>query len=175
MVPFPGCGPGAGTHWRTAVSDTDRIVSVDLDERTVARRGPEIERERKVAIYDLVEENRFSLEGRDAAGPYALHLSIEDNRLLFDVRSEAGDPVITIGLSLSPFRKVVKDYWHICESYYEAIKNAMPSRIEAIDMARRGIHNEGSDLLRERLKGKVDLDDNTARRLFTLLCVLHLR
>jgi len=157
------------------MSDTDRIASVELDERTVARRGPEIERERKVAIFDLIEENRFALIGKDAAGPYALHLSIEDNRLLFDVRSEAGEPVVVIGLSLSPFRKVVKDYWQICESYYEAIKHAMPSRIEAIDMARRGLHNEGSDLLRERLDGKVDVDDNTARRLFTLLCVLHLR
>lgn len=157
------------------MSDTDRIISVELDERTVARRGPEIERERKVAIFDLLEENRFALEKGEAAGPYKLVLSIEDNRLLFDVRHEDDTPVVTIGLSLSPFRKVVKDYWQICESYYEAIKHGMPSRIEAIDMARRGLHNEGSDVLRERLKGKVDLDDNTSRRLFTLLCVLHLR
>lgn len=157
------------------MNTTDRVCAVTLDEGTVARRGPEIDRERKVAIFDLVEENQFVLEGRESAGPYALHLSIADNRLVFDVRREDGSPVVAIGLSLSPFRKVVKDYWQICESYYEAIKHAMPSRIEAIDMARRGLHNEGSDLLRERLVGKVALDDNTARRLFTLLCVLHLR
>ncbi|MEQ8246218.1 MAG: UPF0262 family protein [Alphaproteobacteria bacterium] len=157
------------------MSDADRIVSVTLDDRTVARRGPEIERERKVAIFDLIEDNTFELEGRAPQGPYALQLSIEDNRLVFDVRTEDASPVVAIGLSLSPFRKIVKDYWQICESYYDAIKHAMPSRIESIDMARRGLHNEGSDLLRERLTGKVALDDNTARRLFTLLCVLHLR
>jgi uncharacterized protein (UPF0262 family) len=157
------------------MNDNDRVSAVTLDERTVARRGPEIERERKVAIFDLVEENTFALEGREPVGPYALHLSIEDNRLMFDVRQEDQTPVVAIGLSLSPFRKVVKDYWQICESYYEAIKHAMPSRIESIDMARRGLHNEGSDLLRERLEGKVAVDDTTARRLFTLLCVLHLR
>ena len=128
-----------------------------------------------MAIFDLVEDNTFALDGRVTQGPYALHLSIEDNRLVFDVRTEDAAPVVAIGLSLSPFRKVVKDYWQICESYYDAIKHAMPSRIEAIDMARRGLHNEGSDLLRERLAGKVAVDDNTARRLFTLLCVLHLR
>ena len=152
----------------------DRICAVTLDERTVARRGPEIERERKVAIFDLIEENEFAVEGR-RDGPYALHLSIVDNRLMFDIRREDETPLVAVGLSLSPFRKVVKDYWQICESYYEAIKHATPSRIEAIDMARRGLHNEGSDLLRERLLGKVTLDDNTARRLFTLICVLHLR
>ncbi len=157
------------------MSDADRIVAVTLDDSTVARRGPEIDRERKVAIFDLVEDNTFTLDGRVSQGPYALHLSIEDNRLVFDVRTEDAAPVVAIGLSLSPFRKVVKDYWQICESYYDAIKHAMPSRIEAIDMARRGLHNEGSDLLRERLAGKVAVDDNTARRLFTLLCVLHLR
>lgn len=157
------------------MSDADRIVAVTLDDRTVARRGPEIDRERKVAIFDLVEDNTFALDGRVTQGPYALHLSIEDNRLVFDVRTEDAAPVVAIGLSLSPFRKIVKDYWQICESYYDAIKHAMPSRIESIDMARRGLHNEGSDLLRERLAGKVAVDDNTARRLFTLLCVLHLR
>jgi len=156
------------------MSEMDRICAVTLDERTVARRGPEIERERKVAIFDLIEENEFAVEGR-RDGPYALHLSIVDNRLMFDIRREDETPLVAVGLSLSPFRKVVKDYWQICESYYEAIKHATPSRIEAIDMARRGLHNEGSDLLRERLVGKVTLDDNTARRLFTLICVLHLR
>jgi uncharacterized protein (UPF0262 family) len=156
------------------MSNTDRICAVTLDERTVARRGPDIERERKVAIFDLIEENVFALEGRQT-GPYALHLSIVDNRLMFDIRREDESAVVAIGLSLSPFRRIVKDYWQICESYYEAIKHATPSRIEAIDMARRGLHNEGSDLLRERLVGKIAVDDNTARRLFTLICVLHLR
>ena len=104
------------------MNDNDRVSAVTLDERTVARRGPEIERERKVAIFDLVEENTFALEGREPVGPYALHLSIEDNRLMFDVRQEDQTPVVAIGLSLSPFRKVVKDYWQICESYYEAIQ-----------------------------------------------------
>ena len=156
------------------MNDMDRICAVTLDERTVARRGPNIERERKVAIFDLVEENEFTLEGHED-GPYALHLSIVDNQLMFDIRREDETLVVAVGLALSPFRKVVKDYWQICESYYEAVKHATPSRIEAIDMARRGLHNEGSDLLRERLSGKVTVDDNTARRLFTLLCVLHLR
>ena len=156
------------------MTDIDRIYAVTLDERTVARRGPDIERERKVAIFDLIEENEFALEGRKD-GPYAIHLSIVDNRLMCDIRREDETPVVAVGLSLSPFRKVVKDYWQICESYYEAVKHATPSRIEAIDMARRGLHNEGSDLLRKRLFGKVTVDDNTARRLFTLLCVLHLR
>ncbi|MBM3505818.1 MAG: UPF0262 family protein [Alphaproteobacteria bacterium] len=154
---------------------SDRIVKIDLDERTIARRSPDIERERAVAIYDLLEANRFALIDRGGGGPYHLKLSIEQNRLLLDVRSTADEPMIVFGLSLSPFRKVVKDYWEICESYYEAIKVANPSRIEALDMGRRATHNEGSDLLQGRLSGKVDLDQETSRRLFTLICVLHLR
>ena len=150
----------------------DRICAVTLDERTVARRGPEIERERKVAIFDLIEENEFAVEGR-RDGPYALHLSIVDNRLMFDIRREDETPLVAVGLSLSPFRKVVKDYWQICESYFNAVKTMPPSQIETIDMARRGIHNEGARILAERLEGKAEVDNDTARRLFTLVCVLH--
>lgn len=152
----------------------ERLIRVTLDERTVARRSPDIEQERKVAIFDLLEENHFAPIGDDR-GPYALRLAIEDSRLILDISDEAEARITVFGLALSPFRRIVKDYWEICESYYEAIRSATPSRIEAIDMGRRGLHNEGLDILRERLKGKIDIDDNTARRLFTLLCVLHLR
>ncbi len=153
---------------------TDRIARVTLDERSVVRRSAEVEHERAVAIYDLIEENRFALiDG--PLGPYSLRLSIEENRLVLDIRSELEDPLFKLVLSLSPFRKIVRDYFAICESYFEAIRKASPSQIEAIDMGRRGLHNEGADLLRERLAGKVDLDPNTARRLFTLVCVLHIR
>ena len=151
-----------------------RIAKVTLDERTVLRRSPEVEHERAVAIFDLIEENFFSPVGENG-GPYSLHLGIEENRLIIDVRSESDDPLGKVILALSPFRRIVKDYFQICESYYHAIKVSSPSQIEAIDMGRRGLHNEGSDLLRERLAGKIDLDNNTARRLFTLICVLHIR
>ncbi|MSO65286.1 MAG: UPF0262 family protein [Alphaproteobacteria bacterium] len=156
------------------MSDYHRVVEVTLDEQTVARRGPDIEQERKVAIYDLLEQNHFSPIER-AAGPYHLTLSVADNRLLLDICTTEDNPIVVFGLALSPFRKVVKDYWDICEGYFQAIKVANPSRIEAFDMGRRAAHNEGSDLLRERLKDKVELDHETARRLFTLICVLHLR
>ena len=151
-----------------------RISEIKLDERSVVRRSPDVEHERAVAIYDLIEENYFAPEGHEG-GPYHLHLSIEENRLLFDVRDEAEAEVAAVTLPLLPFRRIVKDYFQICEVYYDAIKTASPSRIEAIDMGRRGLHNEGSELLRERLTGKIDLDFNTARRLFTLVCVLHIR
>lgn len=153
---------------------TNRIARVTLDERSVVRRSPEVEHERAVAIYDLTEENSFCLvEG--PAGPYDLSLGIEDNRLVLDIGNENAEPVAKHILSLTPFRRIVKDYFTICESYYEAIKRSSPSQIEAIDMGRRGLHNEGAELLRERLAGKIDLDSNTARRLFTLICVLHIR
>lgn len=151
-----------------------RIASLVLDERTLIRRHADIEHERKVAIFDLLEENSFALKN-GAQGPYALRLAIEEGRLVFDVAREGGEPLTRIGLALGPFRHVVKDYFQMCESYFQAIKTASPSRIEAIDMGRRGIHNEGSELLRERLAGKVELDLATARRLFTLICVLHIR
>lgn len=153
-----------------------RLVDVQLDERSLVRRNADIEHERKVAIFDLLEQNVFSPIGAHAEqGPFALMLSIEENRLSFDIRDAATQPLGKIILALSPFRKIVKDYFEICESYFDAIKHATPSKIETIDMARRGVHNEGSQLLMERLKGKIDTDFETARRLFTLICVLHIR
>ena len=153
-----------------------RIVSLNLDEKTVVRRSPEVEHERAVAIYDLLEDNRFAPLGHDDGGPYDLRLSVEDHqRLVMDIKSENGDPVERLTMSLAPFRRIVKDYFHICESYFDAIKRLTPSQIETIDMARRGLHNEGSEMLTERLRDKVDMDSDTARRLFTLICVLHIR
>jgi uncharacterized protein (UPF0262 family) len=151
-----------------------RISKVSLDERTVVRRSAEVEHERAVAIFDLIEENSFSPVDC-AGGPFSLHLSIEENRLVLDIRTEDENPVGRILLALGPFRRVVKDYFTVCESYYAAIKTASPSQIEAIDMGRRGLHDEGAELLRERLGGKIEIDTNTARRLFTLICVLHIR
>ena len=153
---------------------SERIANITLDERTMVRRSPEVEHERQVALFDLLEENVFSPEG-DFKGPYSIHLSIEENRLIFDIRDESDSPLIAVALSLTPFRRIVRDYFAICESYFEAIKTASPAKIEAIDMGRRGLHNDGSELLRERLKGKVEVDFDTARRLFTLICVLHIR
>ena len=151
-----------------------RLVAVTLDEDTIGRTTPDIEHERDVAIYDLIETNHFSLDGK-GAGPYRLHLALIDNRLVFQVADEAGAPMGAFLLSLTPFRKLIKDYFLVCESYFEAIKTAPPSRIEAIDMGRRGLHDEGSELLMARLKGKITVDSDTARRLFTLLCALHWR
>ena len=149
-----------------------RLVAVTLDEETIGRSNPDVEHERQVAIYDLLERNFFAPSGDDG-GPYALHLSVTGNRLVFDVREENGKPVIAHLLSLTPLRRIVKDYYTICDSYYQAIRTATPDKIEAIDMGRRGVHNEGSRILMERLKGKIAVDVDTARRLFTLLCVLH--
>lgn len=151
-----------------------RLIHVQLDEKTFVRRKPEVEHERAIAIYDLLEENYFHPVG-DYVGPYALHISLADNRLIFDIRSEAGDALCEITLPLAPFRSIVKDYFIVCESYYNAIKRSTPSQIEAVDLGRRGLHNEGSALLRDRLSGKVEIDLKTARRLFTLVCVLHIR
>jgi uncharacterized protein (UPF0262 family) len=150
----------------------NRIVAVTLDEESIGRSGPDIEHERAIAIYDLIEQNLFAPEGVDG-GPFTLHLSITGNRLAFDIRREDGSAVVAHLLSLTPFRRIVKDYFMICDSYYQAIRTATPDRIEAIDMGRRGIHDEGSRTLQERLKGKVRVDFETARRLFTLICVLH--
>ena len=151
---------------------TQRLVKVTLDEGSIGRSSPDIEHERAVAIYDLLEDNSFAPVDHDA-GPYALHLSITENRLAFDIRLEDGTPVMAHLLSLTPLRRIVKDYFMICDSYYKAIRTATPNQIEAIDMGRRGLHNEGSELLMERLKEKISLDFDTARRLFTLICVLH--
>lgn len=151
-----------------------RIAELVLDERTVMRRSPDVEHERKVAIFDLLEENSFAPVGSDG-GPYRLHLAVEENRLVFDIRRDGSEVHGKVMLSLTPFRRIIKDYFLICESYYDAIKTAAPAQIEAIDMGRRGLHNEGSELLKERLAGKIELDFDTSRRLFTLICVLHIK
>jgi uncharacterized protein (UPF0262 family) len=151
---------------------SNRICAVTLDEESIGRSGPDIEHERAVAIYDLVESNVFAPSG-DHKGPFALRIGITGNRLAFDIRKEDGAPVVAHLLSLTPFRRIVKDYFMICDSYYQAIRSASPSQIEAIDMGRRGLHNEGSELLMERLKDKISIDFDTARRLFTLITVLH--
>jgi uncharacterized protein (UPF0262 family) len=150
----------------------NRLVAVTLDENSIGRSGPDIEHERAVAIYDLLEENTFAPVD-DEHGPYALHLSITGNRLAFDIRRANGTPVVAHLLSLSPLRRLVKDYFMVCDSYYAAIRTATPDRIEALDVGRRGLHDEGSELLMERLGRKVVVDFDTARRLFTLICVLH--
>jgi uncharacterized protein (UPF0262 family) len=156
------------------MANEQRIAALTLDEHSVVRRNADVEHERAVAIFDLLEENSFApAAGHD--GPFHLHLSIEDNRLVLDLRRTDETALERILLPLAPFRGIVKDYFLICESYYSAIKRAGPAQIEAIDMGRRGLHNEGSELLRERLAEKVAVDLNTARRLFTLLCVLHIR
>jgi uncharacterized protein (UPF0262 family) len=153
------------------------ISHIELDDANLPPPTPEIEQERKVAMFDLLEENSFSLPKRDDRvvpdGPYRVGLSIREKRLVFDVLTEGDEKAAEFHLSLSPFRQVVKDYWAICESYYDAVKNSAPSQIETIDMARRGIHNEGARILAERLEGKAEIDNDTARRLFTLICVLH--
>ncbi|WP_412064121.1 UPF0262 family protein [Rhizobium sp. SYY.PMSO] len=150
-----------------------RLSDVVLDD-TIGRSTPDVEHERAVAIFDLIEENSFRPAGHEG-GPYLLHLSLVEQKLVFDIRTEDGGVVATHILSLTPFRRIVKDYFMICESYYEAIRSATPSRIEAIDMGRRGIHNEGSQTLMDRLNGKITVDFDTARRLFTLVCVLYWR
>jgi uncharacterized protein (UPF0262 family) len=149
-----------------------RLVEVTLDPASIGGNSSDVEHEREVAIFDLLERNSFALEGQEG-GPYTLNLSLADNRLVFTVGDVNRVPIQHVMLSLSPFRRLVKDYFLMCESYYQAIKTAPPSRIEAIDMGRRGLHDEGSRLLMERLKGKVQIDLQTARRLFTLICALH--
>ena len=151
------------------------IVQVFLDEVSIIRRSPEAEQERAVAIYDFLESNYFVPTG-DLEGPFHLYLRIEDHsRLVLDIRSEQDESLREIGLPLLPLRRLIRDYFQICESYYDAIKKLTPSQIETIDMARRGLHNEGSEILAERLKNSVEVDYETARRLFTLVCVLHIR
>ena len=149
-----------------------RLVAITLDESSIGRGLPEQEHERAIAIYDLIESNSFLIPGQHT-GPYTLHVSLRSNQLMLDIRSEAGEPIIAHLLSLSPFRRVVKDYFMVCESYYAAIKTASAAQIEAIDMGRRGLHDEAAHLLIERLNGKIDVDFDTARRLFTLITALH--
>ena len=153
-------------------TDRFRLVAVNLDESSIGRSSPDIDHERAVAIYDLIEENSFKPIGHEG-GPYALHLSLAENRLVFDIRLATGEPVVAHMLSLNTFKKIVKDYFMICDSYYQAIRTATPDRIEAIDMGRRGIHDEGSRILQDQIKRKIEIDFDTARRLFTLISVLH--
>jgi len=157
---------------RAKKADKNRLVAVTLDEASISSSNRDIEHERAVAVYDLIEENSFAPVGHDD-GPYALTLGITENRLVLDIRRENGKPVIAHLLSLSPFKRIVKDYFLICDSYYAAIRTATPDRIEAIDMGRRGLHDEGSRILQDAIKSKVKVDFDTARRLFTLICVLH--
>jgi len=156
------------------MADNNRIVNISLDEKTVVRRSPRIEHERKVAIFDLLEDNAFELKS-GTPGPYNLHLSVQDDRIVFDIRDESENDLEAFFLPATIFRRIIKDYFMVCETYFEAIKTKSPSQIEAIDMGRRGLHDEGAELLRERLDAKAEIDSQTARRLFTLVCVLHIR
>jgi len=163
----------------TEFADTDRLATVHLKEDRVRARTPEIQQELDVAIFDLVEENRFRITPRDGhavpAGPYDLGLGMAERMLVLEVTTEAGEAAALLHLSLSPLRGVIKDYFVICESYFDAVKRLPPSRIETIDMGRRGIHNEGARILAERLEGKIETDHDTARRLFTVICALQFR
>jgi uncharacterized protein (UPF0262 family) len=154
--------------------DAFRVARIELDERSFLRRSPDVEHERAVAIADLLDANSFA-PANHPGGPYALRLSIEENRLAIDVALAAGGDVDRLVLPLLPFRRIVRDYFAVCETYYEAIKHAGPGRIEAIDMGRRALHDEGAAMLRARLADRVEVDGQTARRLFTLVCVLHMR
>jgi uncharacterized protein (UPF0262 family) len=149
-----------------------RLVKLTLDETSIGRSNADVEHERAVAIYDLLEDNAFTPVGHDG-GPYWLHLGVVSNRLVFEVRTADARAVVTHHLSLTPLKRIVKDYFMICDSYYQAIRASTPSQIEAIDMGRRALHNEGSELLMERLRNKIDIDLDTARHLFTLISVLH--
>ncbi|WP_174274844.1 UPF0262 family protein [Sphingomonas bacterium] len=155
-----------------------RLISIDLDERTILWRNADIEQERRIAIFDLLEENRFAplkAYPQGYAGPYRLALRVEEGRLAIDIASEDRRLLETLILALGRFRRPIKEYFAICESYYQAVAKATPEQIETIDMARRALHNEAATLLVERLEGKIDVDFDTARRLFTLICVLHIR
>ncbi len=156
------------------MSRKNRLVDVKLDPNSLAVANPDVEHERRVAIFDLLEDNEFEvIDG--AEGPYILNLSVQEGRLLFDVKHENGADLKVFILSLSPLRRIIRDYLMICESYHHAIRNSTPSQIEAVDMGRRGLHNEGSEILEMRLKDKIKFNFDTARRLFTLVCALHIR
>jgi uncharacterized protein (UPF0262 family) len=150
-----------------------RIIDIELDDRTIIRRNDDVEQEKKIAVFDLLEGNHFDPAGHD--GPFRILLRVEDNRLAIDLRDEAGALLDTIRLGLARFRRLIRDYFAICDSYYKALRSDTPHRIEAVDMARRAVHNEAAELLKQCLQDKVDLDFDTARRLFTLVCVLHIK
>lgn len=171
--PF-GCVSTPGRNGDDEVMTDPRIVHIELDERTIVRRSPDVEHERKVAIFDLLEENHFAPKSMEG-GPYRLKLGLEESRLKIDVTSENAGECQTVYLPLLPFRRIIKEYFLVCESYFQAIKTASPSQIETIDMGRRGLHDEGSRMLKEKLDDRIEMDFDTARRLFTLVCVLHLR
>ncbi|MBL4789661.1 MAG: UPF0262 family protein [Kordiimonadaceae bacterium] len=157
---------------------TYKLVDVTLDESTLVRWSADIEHERRIAVFDLIEENSFELlksADPNYPGPYKLHIGTVEGRLSLEIKTKDDEVLMNFRLAVSPFRRIIRDYFAICDSYYEAIKSASPSQIEAIDMGRRGLHNEGSELLMERLEDKIKLDMDTARRLFTLICVLHLK
>ena len=172
-APSPS-GSTCRRHGRAGAPQRSRLIDVELDE-SIGRSTPDVEHERAVAIFDLIEENSFRPVNDAGGGPYRLKLSLVEARLVFAIARENGEAVVTHILSLTPFRRIVKDYYLICESYYDAIRTSTPSQIEAIDMGRRGLHNEGSQTLMDRLAGKIEIDFDTARRLFTLVCVLHWR
>jgi uncharacterized protein (UPF0262 family) len=150
----------------------NRLCAVNFDDASIGRGTADQEHERAIAVYDLIEENSFGIPDHEG-GPYQLNIALHNSRLALDIRGEAGEPIVTHILSLTPFRGILKDYFMVCESYYAAIRTSTPAQIEAIDMGRRGLHNEGAQVLAERLKGKVEIDFDTARRLFTLVTALH--
>jgi uncharacterized protein (UPF0262 family) len=153
---------------------SSRLIAITLDEASIARANATLRQEREMAVYDILDANHFALDDRDE-GPYKLNLSIAEDRLVMAVGTESDDVVATFVLSLTPLRRIMKDYFTVCDSYYQAIRTSPPSRIQAIDMGRRSLHDDGSRLLAERLKGKITVDHDTARRLFTLICALHWR
>ena len=163
----------------TDFAPTDRLSAVNLLEDKPRARTPEIEQELNVAVFDLLEANRFSIVARDdqpsLKGPYALGIGMAERMLQMDVRTESGEQALGLHLSLSPLRGIIRDYFAICEQYFDAVKKLPPSKIEAIDMGRRGLHNEGAEILAERLEGKINTDQETARRLFTVVCALQFR
>ena len=150
-----------------------RIIDVRLDDRTIIWRNADVEQERRIAIFDLLEENHFAPTGHD--GPFRILIRIEDNRLAIDIAGEDGTPLDTVRLGLARFRRPIRDYFAICDSYFKAIRSDTPAGIETVDMARRGIHNDAAELLKDQLEGRIDVDFDTARRLFTLICVLHIK
>ena len=155
-------------------ADRHCIVNITLDEQTVVRRSAEVEHERRVAIFDLLDNNHFAPVGVNK-GPYHLHLAIQDNRLVMQINDTGDKPITKLLVPMMPYRRLIKDYFTVCESYFEAIKRSTPSQIEAIDMGRRGLHDEGAVKLRDQIADKIEIDMDTARRLFTLICVLHIR
>jgi uncharacterized protein (UPF0262 family) len=163
---------GRAGRYTPAMSDP-RIIEIELDERTIIWRNPDVEQERRIAIFDLLESNVFKPAGHD--GPFRITLRVEDNRLAIDLKDEAGGPLETIRLGLARFRRPIRDYFAICESYFRTVRSDSPRGLEAIDMARRAVHNEAAELLIECLAGRIELDFDTARRLFTLICVLHIK